>query len=101
MGLRPRSHDRPLDVADVEHLCAKLKDLPGPTSHAIVSASGYTKPAIRKARHHSVVPWSFAPLDDPSNEIDQVRWFEFVGQPRVTFRRVDRRESSFLDGTFP
>lgn len=88
-------------MADVERLCEKLKEMPGLTSHAIVSASGYTKPAIRKARHHSVVLWSFAPLDDPSNGIDHVRWFEFVGQPRVTFRRVDRRESSFLDGNLP
>ena len=100
-GIEAQEHARPLDVADVEQLCASFKDMPGLTSHAIVSASGYTKPAIRKARHHSVVPWSFAPLDDPSNGIDQVRWFEFVGQPRVTFRRVDRRESSFLDGNLP
>jgi hypothetical protein len=75
--------------------------MPGLTSHAIVSASGYTKPAIRKARHLAVVPWSFEPLDDPSKGIDQVRWFESVGQPEVTFRRVDRRESRFLDGNLP
>jgi len=100
-GLAAREHARPLDVADVEQLCAKLKDLPGLTSHAIVSASGYTKPAIREARHHAVVPWSFEPLDDPSPGIDQVRWFEYVGRPQVTFRRVDRRESSYLDGNLP
>jgi hypothetical protein len=100
-GIEVKGHARPLDVADVEQLCAKFKDMPGLTSHAIVSASGYTKPAIRKARHHDVVPWSFEPFDDPSNGIDQVRWFEFVGRPQVTFRRVDRRESSFLDGNLP
>ena len=100
-GIEGKDHARPLDVADVEQLCATFNDMPGPTSHAIVSASGYTKPAIRKARHHAVVPWSFEPLDDPSNGIDQVRWFEFVGRPQVTFRRVDRRESSYLDGNLP
>ena len=100
-GIEAPERDRPLDVADVEQLCAKLEGMPGMTSHAIVSASGYTKPAARTARHHALVPWSFAPLEDPSNGIDQVRWFEFVGQPQVTFRRVDRRESSFLDGDLP
>jgi hypothetical protein len=100
-GIEVKDHTRPLDVADVEHLCAKFKGMPGLTSHAIVSASGYTKPAIRKARCHAVVPWSIEPLDDPSKGIDQVRWFESVGQPEVTFRRVDRRESRFLDENLP
>src|SRR5947209_7781585 len=100
-GIEVKDHTRPLDVADVEQLCAKFKEMPGLTSHAIVSASGYTKPAIRKARRHAVIPWSFESLDDPSTGIDQVRWFESVGQPEVTFRRVDRRESRFLDGNLP
>jgi hypothetical protein len=100
-GIEVKDHGRPLDVADVDHLCAKFKQMPGLTSHAIVSASGYTKPAIRKARRHAVVPWSIEPLEDPSKGIDQVRWFESVGQPEVTFRRVDRRESRFLDENLP
>jgi hypothetical protein len=100
-GIEVKDHARPLDVADVEQLCSKLKTMAGLTSHAIVSASGYTKPAIRKARYHAVVPWSFEPLADPSKGIDQVRWFESVGQPEVTFRRVDRRESRFFDGNLP
>ena len=33
--------------------------------------------------------------------IDQVRWFESVGQPEVIFRRVDRRESRFLEDNLP
>ncbi len=100
-GIEVKDRARPLDVADVEQLCAKLKGMPGPASHAIVSASGYTNPAIRKARHHAVVPWSFETLDDPAPGIDQVRWFESVGQPEVTFRRVDRRESRYFDGNLP
>jgi hypothetical protein len=100
-GIEAQEHGRPLDVADVEQLCAKFKDMPGLTSHAIVSASGYTEPAIREARHHAVVPWSFEPLNDPGKGTDQVRWFESVGQPQVTFRRVDRRESRALDGSLP
>jgi hypothetical protein len=85
----------------VEQLCATFMKMPGLGSHAIVSACGYTKPAIRKARHHAVVPWSLEPFGEPSQGIDQVRWFESVGQPEVTFRRVDRRESRFFDGNLP
>ena len=39
----------PLDVADVEQLCTKLKDMPAVTHPAIVSASGYTDGAVKKA----------------------------------------------------
>ena len=110
-GIEVKDHFRPLDVAHVEQLCAKFKDMPALTSHAIVSASGYTKPAIRKARHHAVVPWLFEPWDDPPKGFDharfpgdmpmEVRWFESVGQPNVTFRRVDRLESGALEGSLP
>jgi hypothetical protein len=96
-GIEVNDHPRPLDVADVEQLCAKLADMTGLTSHAIVSASGYTKPAIRKARHHALVPWSFEPWDDPSIGLEHVRWFESIGRPQVAFRRVDRRECRILD----
>jgi hypothetical protein len=100
-GIEVKDCARPLDVAEVEQLCAKVKETPGPTSHAIVSACGYTKLAVRKARHHAVVPWSLEHLDDPSKGVDQVRWFESVGQPEVIFRRVDRRESRYFDGNLP
>jgi len=100
-GLEVDDHARPLDLADVEQLCAKLADMPALTSHAIVSASGYTEPAIRKARHHALVPWSFERWDDPSTGPEHVRWFESVGQPQVTFRRVDRRACLILDDSLP
>lgn len=110
-AIEVKDHARPLDVAHVEQLCAKFRDMPELTSHAIVSASGYTKPAIRKARHHGVVPWLFRPWDDPSRGFDHVqfprdlpmegRWFEPFGQSNVTFRRADRIESGSLDGTLP
>lgn len=43
-----------LDVADVEALAAKFSDMPSVTHRAIVTTSGYTEPAIRKAAHHGV-----------------------------------------------
>ncbi len=54
---------RPLDVADVEQLCIKLLDMSTVTHRAIVSASGFTKPAQEKAARHGVElfiihPWT-------------------------------------------
>jgi hypothetical protein len=44
----------PLDVAGVEQMCAKLADMPSVTHRAIVSSSGYTDAAKRKASRHGV-----------------------------------------------
>lgn len=44
----------PLDVVTVEQLCAKLLDMPSVTHRAIVSSSGYTEAAIRKAKRRKV-----------------------------------------------
>lgn len=45
---------RPIDVKTVEQLSAKLDDMPDVRDKAIVSTSGYTKPAIRKAKAKGV-----------------------------------------------
>lgn len=44
----------PLDVAKVEQLCLKLLDMPSVSHRAIVSSSGFTKPAQTKAACHGV-----------------------------------------------
>lgn len=44
----------PLDVADIEQMCAKLADMPSVTHRAIVSSSGYTDAAKLKATRHGV-----------------------------------------------
>src|ERR1044071_303265 len=49
VGLEVKAHKRRLNSGHVEQLIQKLRDMPDITSKAIVSASGYTKPAIRKA----------------------------------------------------
>lgn len=49
-----KNHKRKLDVTVVEGICGKLLDMPTITKRAIVSASGYTKPAERKAAKHGV-----------------------------------------------
>jgi Restriction endonuclease len=51
----------PLDVAEVEQLCMKLHDMPSVTHKAIVSSSGFTSPALKKANHHGVELFSMQP----------------------------------------
>ena len=58
-----KDHTRPLDVTHVEQLCAKLGDMPAITDRGIVSASGYTKGAVNKARSsgatlYSLIEWT-------------------------------------------
>ena len=57
-----------LDVADVEALAQKLKDMPSVTHRAIVSTSGFTEPAIKKAAHHGVDLYVIQPWTRPLAE---------------------------------
>jgi len=54
LGTEVKAHSRKLGSDAVEQLVQKLNDMPGITDRAIVSASGFTKPAIRKAQHHEI-----------------------------------------------
>jgi hypothetical protein len=58
----------PLDVAEVEQLCLKLLDMPSLTHRAIVSASGFTAPAIKKAMRHEVTLYEFCQWTRPLQE---------------------------------
>lgn len=53
-GLEVKKHKRPLTVEHVEQLCAKFDDIPSITHRGIISSSGFTKPAIKKAEYHNV-----------------------------------------------
>jgi hypothetical protein len=64
-GIEVKDHTRPLDVAHIEQLCSKLGDMPAITEKAIVSASGYTQAAIKKARHNGVALYSLIPWTAP------------------------------------
>jgi hypothetical protein len=57
-GIEVKHHKRPLDVSHVEQLCAKLRDMPAIGNAGIVSGSGYTEPAVKKAKHHGVTLYS-------------------------------------------
>lgn len=58
----------PLDVAEVEQLCLKLLDMPSVTHRAIVSASSFTAPAVKKATHHGVTLYEFRQWTRPLQE---------------------------------
>lgn len=53
-GIEVKDHTRPLSVEQLEGLCAKFIDMPAVSYRAIVSSSGYTKAAIRKAEKYGV-----------------------------------------------
>ena len=49
-----KDEESPLDVTVIEQLCGKLADMSSITNHAIVSSSGFTGSAKRKADHRGV-----------------------------------------------
>lgn len=53
-GIEVKDEGRPLHVGLVEAICQKFADMPSITRRTIVSASGYTSPALRKASAHGV-----------------------------------------------
>jgi hypothetical protein len=54
VGIEVKDHAKPLNVIHVEQLSAKLADMSSLGKRGIVSASGYSGPAIRKARARDV-----------------------------------------------
>lgn len=72
-----------LDVADVEQLCMKLRDMDAVTHRAIVSTSGFTKPAQKKAKKHGVELYTLAPWVRPLS--DQFPGFGMNGVPQKHF----------------
>jgi len=55
----------PLDSKRVDSLCMKLLDMPDLTHRAIVSTSGFTEPAIKKATKHGISLYQFKPWTQP------------------------------------
>ncbi|SMF72311.1 Restriction endonuclease [Azospirillum oryzae] len=75
---------RPLDVTSVEQLCSKLNDMPEITHRGIISASGFTDPAIKKARHNNVIPFILKKWDVPIGE--KFTAFSGTGKPSEFFQ---------------
>jgi len=60
-AIEVKQEAKPLDVAALEQLTIKLKDMPAVTHRAVVSASGFTDGAKSKAKHHGVELYEFVP----------------------------------------
>jgi hypothetical protein len=63
-----KHESKPLDVAVVEGLCAKLNDMKSLSSRAIVSTSNYTAAARKKAAAHGIELYTLEHWDKPVNE---------------------------------
>lgn len=83
-GYEVKRESQPLDVTIVEQLCMKFNDMPSVTHRAIVSASGYTKAAIAKAKTHKVHLYERADWTQPVSEI--IPELERMGLPQHAFR---------------
>jgi hypothetical protein len=91
-----------LDVSDVEALAVKLKDMPDVTHRAIVCSSGYTAPAIKKAKYHGVdlyviKEWTtpieeqfpdLAPMKGPPSEVFRGNQFHLTWPERNVYLHV-------------
>ncbi len=69
-GREVKAHGRPLDSTHVEQLACKLNDMPALSSRGIVSASGYTAPAIRKAAKHGILLYELVELPEAGTAFD-------------------------------
>ena len=68
MAYEVKRESDPLDVVAVEQLVLKLKDMKSVTHRAIVSASGFTESARKKARRHRVTLYQLEPWTRPLQE---------------------------------
>lgn len=94
-GIEVKRLGRPLDVAQVEQLAAKFRDMPAINHKAIVSASGFSKPAVKKAAAHGVELFTFAEWRNPMTGFDHVKFppwvtvqqsiYSFAAAPHVIF----------------
>ena len=78
-----KKEGKPLDVATVEQLCIKLRDMPAVTHRAIVSNSSFTEGAINKARAHQVELFELKPWTKPIQS--QFPDFPGIGLPDTFF----------------
>ncbi len=98
-GIEVKRIGRPLDVAQVEQLAAKFRDMPAINHKAIVSASGFSKPAVKKAAAHGVELFTFAEWVNPMVGFDHIKFvpwataqqniYTFASAPQVIFNPTD------------
>src|ERR1035437_5533361 len=68
-GIEVKAHSRKLGSEAVEQLTQKMKDMPAITHRVIVSASGFTGPAVKKAKKHGVELYELKEWE-PANDFE-------------------------------
>lgn len=81
-GFEVKKHTRPLDETHVEQLTRKMQDMPSIGVPGIVSASGYTKPALKKCAYHGVKPLTLKRWDPTIPHFEHIS-FENMGNVTV------------------
>ena len=95
IGIQVKDHTRKLGSPEVEQLCQHFKDTESINKGGIISASGFTKPAINKAKYHNIdlyelgdweynlneLPHLKFPKDFKLNEISNV----FIDKPKIIY----------------
>jgi hypothetical protein len=80
-GIEVKDEKRPLDVQVVEQIIAKLRDMPSLTKHALVSSSGFSEAAKKKARHYGLEMYHFHDWDGKGLQVDLSQMtFEFKAE---------------------
>jgi hypothetical protein len=69
-AIEVKDEQRPLDIAHVEQIVIKLRDMPALTHHALVSSSGFTGPAKQKARYHGLQLYHLRDWDGKGLRVD-------------------------------
>jgi hypothetical protein len=83
-GYEVKREGSPLDVTEVEQLCMKFMDMPDVTHRAIVSASGYTANAKKKAKAHGVELFERKEWTRPVSEL--IPELDRMGPPAEAFQ---------------
>ncbi len=76
IGLEVKDEKRPLGSPEVEQLCIKFKDMHSVIRGGIVSASGYSEPAIRKAKYHGIDLYEFKDWNFRGGELSHLKFSE-------------------------
>lgn len=84
-GVEVKKHLRPLDVIHVEQLVAKLNDIPSMNHRAIVSSSGYTKPARWKADAHGVELFELIDWENTMEGFQHVKFAPWLTAQQTIF----------------
>ncbi|MFZ4799200.1 MAG: restriction endonuclease [Bacteroidia bacterium] len=74
VGLQVKDHNRKLGSPEVEQLCLHFKDSKSIKKGGIISASGFTKPAINKAAHHKIDLYEFRNWDHTFKDLSHVQF---------------------------